>query len=69
VSVATGAALEWIAPLWGVLPEWLRLMASANEPMMIAGAALLIGGAMAGRRLRGGHNERNRSPTDVPPAE
>jgi hypothetical protein len=57
VGVATGAALEWIAPLWGVLPDWLRVVASANEPMMIAGAALLIGGAVASHRLRGTREE------------
>jgi hypothetical protein len=50
-SLATGALLEWVAPLWPMLPDWLRVVASANEPMMFGGAALLVGGAVVGRRL------------------
>jgi hypothetical protein len=69
VGVATGAALEWIAPLWGVLPDWLRVIASANEPMMIGGVALLIGGAIAGRRLRGTREEREPVTMEAPPRE
>lgn len=56
-SLATGALLEWVAPLWAVLPDWMRVLASANEAMMIAGAALMIGGAIVGRRAR--HVERS----------
>ena len=52
VSLATGAVLEWVAPAWGVIPHWLRVVASANEPMMIVGAVLMIGGVVLGRRAR-----------------
>jgi hypothetical protein len=51
-GLVTGALLEWVAPLWVALPDWLRVVASANESMMIGGAALMIGGAIVGRRVR-----------------
>lgn len=52
VSLATGAVLEWVAPAWGVLPHWLRVAASANEPLMIGGAVLMATGVIVGRRVR-----------------
>jgi hypothetical protein len=51
-GLIAGALLEWVAPLWMALPDWLRVVASANESMMIGGAALMIGGAIVGRRVR-----------------
>lgn len=51
-GLVAGALLEWVAPLWMALPDWLRVVASANESMMIGGAALMVGGAIVGRRVR-----------------
>jgi hypothetical protein len=49
----TGAALEWLAPLWPQLPAGLRTLASLNEPILFGGLALMLGGAIVARRFRG----------------
>ena len=69
VSLAAGAVLEWVAPLWGVLPDWLRVVASANEPMMIGGATLMIGGVLIGRRIRRTVHAAEQASVEAPPAE
>lgn len=65
-GLVTGALLEWVAPLWLVLPDWLRVVASANESMMIGGAALMIGGAIVGRRVRRGSEAHETISPDAP---
>ena len=72
VSLATGAVLEWVAPAWGLIPHWLRVTASANEPLMIVGAVLMIGGVVLGRRARRMMRSADPAPPEPPldrPAE